>query len=74
MSKPSRHGQRAENKTQTSISLRLDLLSAAQEAAADEGRTFSNWLEQLLKEKFPNVGEAAVKPKAGAKAKAKGRR
>jgi hypothetical protein len=77
MNKPSsRHGRRAENKTQTSISLRLDLLTAAQNAATAEGRTFSNWLEQLLKEMFPNVGAAPVKSKANARpsTKAKGKR
>jgi hypothetical protein len=66
---PSRHGVRAENKTQTSISLRLDLLRAAQDAAAVEGRTFSNWLEQLLKDKFP--GAATPPPPAAPKAKPK---
>lgn len=72
MTKPaSRHGVRAENKTQTSISLRLDLLSAAQQAAAGEGRTFSNWLEQLLKDKFPGVSTSPAKPKAKAPAKGK---
>jgi hypothetical protein len=77
MSKPSsRHGVRADNKTQTSISLRRDLLGAAQDAATGEGRTFSNWLEQILKDKFPGVGAASARPKAGAKpaSKAKGRR
>lgn len=77
MTKPaSRHGVRADNKTQTSISLRLDLLRAAQDAAADEGRTFSNWLEQLLKDKFPGVSVGSPKPKAkpAAKGKAKGKK
>lgn len=40
-------------KTQTSISLRADLLEAAKAQAESEGRTFSNWLEQLLKAKLP---------------------
>ena len=71
MSKPaSRHGVRADNKTQTSISLRLDLLRAAQDAASTEGRTFSNWLEQLLKDKFPGAATAPAPKKATAKAKA----
>lgn len=78
MSKPSRHGVRAENKTQTSISLRLDLLRAAQDAASAQGRTFSNWLEQILKDKFPGVSvPAPAKPKAksaSAKKAAKARR
>jgi hypothetical protein len=71
MKKPSssRHGVRAENKTQTSISLRLDLLQAAQAAAAREGRTFSNWLEQMLKDRFPSVSAAAAKPAKKAPAK-----
>jgi hypothetical protein len=61
----SRHGVRADNKTQTSISLRLDLLQAAQASAAREGRTFSNWLEQVLKDRFP--GAATAKPAKPAK-------
>jgi hypothetical protein len=64
----SRHGMRAENKTQTSISLRLDLLQAAQNAAAHEGRTFSNWLEQVLKDKFPGVSSAKPKSVAAKRA------
>lgn len=47
-----RHGVRAEGKTQTSISLRLDLLERAKEAAREENRSFSNWLENLLVERL----------------------
>ena len=43
---------RAEGKTQTSISLKGELLEAAKIEAEKEGRSFSNWLEMLLKEKL----------------------
>jgi hypothetical protein len=48
----SRHGVRAAGKTQTSISLRGDLLAAAKKAAEEENRSLSNWLEMLLSEKL----------------------
>jgi hypothetical protein len=48
----SRHGIRADGKTQTSISLRGDLLAAAKKAAGEENRSLSNWLENLLSEKL----------------------
>lgn len=48
----SRHGKRAVGKTQTSISLRVDLLEQAREAAEADNRSFSNWLENLLQEKL----------------------
>jgi hypothetical protein len=50
--KQSRHMVRADNKTQTSISVRADLLELAKEEAAKEGRSLSNWLEQELRRKF----------------------
>jgi hypothetical protein len=53
MSTKKRSGaRRAADKAQTSISLRNDLLQRARGSAAEEGRTFSNWLEQLLRAKF----------------------
>lgn len=58
--KTSRHGFRADNKTATSISLRADLLELAKAQAEKEGRTFSNWIEQLLKAKLP---ESELPPK-----------
>ncbi len=54
----SRHGKRAEGKTQTSISMREDLILRAREEAARDGRSLSNWIEQLLKERFPEVRPA----------------
>lgn len=48
----SRHGKRADGKTQTSVSLREELLEAARSAAARENRSLSNWLENLLAEKL----------------------
>jgi hypothetical protein len=44
----SRHGKRAANKTQTTLSLRKDVLAWAREQAAADGRSLSNWLERLL--------------------------
>jgi hypothetical protein len=61
--KKSRHGRRAENKTQTSVSLSADLLEKARAQAESEGRTFSNWLEQMLKEKLRDQPEEAQKGK-----------
>jgi hypothetical protein len=49
--KPRSHA-RAQGKTQTSISLKQELLEAAKLAAEKENRSFSNWLEILLKEKL----------------------
>lgn len=59
-----RHGVRAEGKTQTSISLREDLLNQAKEAAQGENRSFSNWLENLLAEKLREEEETASKKKS----------
>lgn len=53
----SRHGVRAKGKTQTSISLREDLLNRAKEVAEGENRSFSNWLENLLAEKLREEDE-----------------
>lgn len=47
--KPTRQGQRAAGKTQTSISLRVDLLNLARAKAEEEGRSLSNWIEQLIR-------------------------
>mgnify|MGYP002357367707 CR=1 FL=1 len=41
MAKPNRHQKRADGKTQTSISLREDLLEKAKQQAESEGRSFS---------------------------------
>lgn len=63
MEKPkTRHGRRAAGKTQTSISLRADLLASAKAEAEKDGRSFSNWLERLLEEKLKEVEKA---PEAG---------
>ncbi len=48
--KVSRHGMRAEGKTQTSITLREEILNQARAVAAADGRSFSNWLERLIQE------------------------
>jgi len=43
---------RSEGKTQTSISLRKDILEAAKIAAEKDNRSLSNWLEILLRDKL----------------------
>jgi hypothetical protein len=47
--KSTRQGQRAPGKTQTSISLRKDLLDWARDKADSDGRSLSNWIEQLIR-------------------------
>jgi predicted HicB family RNase H-like nuclease len=51
--KQTRHGKRAPGKTQTSITLSEELLARAKEAAARDGRSLSNWLEQIVKKGLP---------------------
>lgn len=41
--------QRGQGKRQTSISLSESSLSRAREKAAEDGRSLSNWLEQLIR-------------------------
>lgn len=62
--KTSRHMVRADGKTQTSISLRKDLLDAAKAAAEKENRSFSNWLETMLSEKLKEQEAASQHPKS----------
>jgi hypothetical protein len=47
--KSSRHGKLAETTGQTSITMNKELLDRAKKAAKAEGRSLSNWLEQLVK-------------------------
>ena len=72
--KTTRHGVRAEGKTQTSISLRGDLLAAAKKAAGEENRSLSNWLEMLLSEKLGQDPRPRSKNNASEKAGRKGGR
>lgn len=53
--KQTRHGKRAEGKTQTSITMSEELLNRAKEAAAKDGRSLSNWIEQLIKKSAPLI-------------------
>lgn len=53
----SRHGKRRAGKTATSISLSEDLLRKAQEEAAADGRSLSNWIEQRLREALSKAGK-----------------
>jgi len=65
MSTKKRSGsRRAADKAQTSISLRNDLLQRARESAAEEGRTFSNWLEQMLRAKFEEEDSRSAEAEA----------
>jgi predicted DNA binding CopG/RHH family protein len=43
------YGRRASGKTQTTISLSDELLAKAKENAEADGRSLSNYIEQLLK-------------------------
>ena len=45
----SRHGKLAEGTSQTSITMNKALLEKARKAAEAEGRSLSNWLEQVVK-------------------------
>jgi hypothetical protein len=54
--KPTRHGLRAPGKTQTSLTMSEDILSKAKTAAAQDGRSLSNYIEQLLKRSLLDDG------------------
>jgi hypothetical protein len=45
----SRHGMLAEGTAQTSITMNRELLEKCKAAAQEEGRSLSNWLEQLVR-------------------------
>ena len=49
----SRHGKLSENTTQTSITMNKRLMELAKAEAKKEGRSLSNWLEQLVKKGLP---------------------
>lgn len=52
-----RHGRRADGKTATSISISENLLRTARDAAAADGRSLSNWIEQQLKDALQKAGK-----------------
>jgi len=54
----SRHGKLAETTGQTSITMNKELLARCRAAAASDGRSLSNWLEQLVKKSLPGSNEA----------------
>jgi hypothetical protein len=58
--KPSRHGVRAVGKTSTTVSLDEELLRQARELAEQDGRTFSNWIEQQLKDALKKAGKLGL--------------
>lgn len=43
------YGRRADGKTQTTLSLTEEVLAKAKKAAEEDGRSLSNFIEQLLK-------------------------
>jgi siderophore synthetase component len=49
----SRHGKLSENTSQTSITMNKKLMEMAKAEAKKEGRSLSNWLEQLVKKGLP---------------------
>lgn len=56
---PTRHGKRAPGKTQTSLTMSEEILSKAKAAAERDGRSLSNYIEQLLKRSLAAVSAAA---------------
>ena len=56
----SRHGVRAAGKTSTTVSLDEELLKKARELAEEDGRTFSNWIEQQLKDALKKAGRMGL--------------
>ena len=44
-----RHGKLAEGTAQTSITMRKEVMEKARAAAEADGRSLSNWLEQVAK-------------------------
>jgi hypothetical protein len=66
MKKPKKRSHaRAPGRTQTSISLKVELLLAAKLAAEKESRSFSNWLEILLKDKLATLEPSMQESKSG---------
>lgn len=51
----SRHGRLAEDRTQTSIRMKKELLAKCKAEAKKQNRSFANWLENLLTEKLPLI-------------------
>ncbi len=52
--KKSRHGMVAEDKKQTSVTMKKETLAAARAAAKKDNRSLSNWLEQVAKKALEN--------------------
>jgi len=59
--------RRAPGKTQTSISLRGDVLEWARVEAGKDGRSLSNWVEQLIRSKMPDQAPEASAARKGAR-------
>ena len=57
-----KQGRRADGKTATSISVRDELLDSARKVAEADGRSLSNWLEQLMKQAVEEAIKKGVIP------------
>lgn len=47
--KESRHGKLADGTTQTSVTMKKEIMEKARAAAKADNRSLSNWLEQVAK-------------------------
>lgn len=56
----SRHGKLKQGRTQTSLTIDKDLLDKAKQAADADGRSLSNWLEQLVRNTAVPKGAASI--------------
>lgn len=51
----SRHGKLSEGRSQTSITMRKELMDKAKAEAEREGRSLSNFIEQIAKRYFDEL-------------------
>jgi hypothetical protein len=58
--KGSRHGKLAETTAQTSVTMKKEVMDKARAAAKADGRSLSNWLEQIAKKALDGGLLAAV--------------
>jgi len=56
----SRHGKLSDKTAQTSITMNKELLEKCRAEAEREGRSLSNWLEQLAKNSFKLLAAALL--------------
>ncbi len=55
--RPSRHGKLADGTAQTSVTMKKEIMERARAAAKADGRSLSNWLEQIAKKALENGGK-----------------